>query len=87
MHCPLNPIMLGLLALTLPALAGSAEALDIPGIKSDRLPVLPGGIAIMTAIFEELGIEHMTYADGALRLGVLYDLLGRFHQATAAELG
>jgi len=59
--------------------AGSAEALDIPGVKSDRLPVLPGGIAIMSAIFEELNIEHMTYADGALRLGVLYDLLGRFH--------
>jgi exopolyphosphatase/guanosine-5'-triphosphate,3'-diphosphate pyrophosphatase len=59
--------------------AGSAEALDIPGIKSDRLPVLPGGIAIMSAVFEELGIERMTYADGALRLGVLYDLLGRFH--------
>nr|MBL8411131.1 exopolyphosphatase [Dechloromonas sp.] len=59
--------------------AGSAEALDLPGVKSDRLPVLPGGIAIMSAIFEELDIEHMTYADGALRLGVLYDLLGRFH--------
>ena len=59
--------------------AGSPEALDIPGVKSDRLPVLPGGIAIMSAILEELGIEHMTYADGALRLGVLYDLLGRFH--------
>jgi len=59
--------------------AGSAEALDIPGIKSDRLPVLPGGVAIMSAIFEELAIEHMNYADGALRLGVLYDLLGRFH--------
>lgn len=60
--------------------AGSAEALDLPGVKTDRLPVLPGGIAIMSAIFEELGIERMTYADGALRLGVLYDLLGRFHQ-------
>ncbi|MBS1159957.1 MAG: Ppx/GppA phosphatase [Proteobacteria bacterium] len=59
--------------------AGSAEALDLPGVKNDRLPVLPGGIAIMSAIFEELGIERMTYADGALRLGVLYDLLGRFH--------
>ncbi|MGE5946891.1 MAG: exopolyphosphatase, partial [Betaproteobacteria bacterium] len=59
--------------------AGSAEALDLPGVRSDRLPVLPGGIAIMSAIFEELGIEHMSYADGALRLGVLYDLLGRFH--------
>lgn len=60
--------------------AGSAEALDLAGVKGDRLPVLPGGIAIMSAIFEELGIERMTYADGALRLGVLYDLLGRFHQ-------
>ena len=59
--------------------AGSAEALDLPGVKGDRLPVLPGGIAIMSAIFEELGIERMTYADGALRLGTLYDLLGRFH--------
>jgi exopolyphosphatase/guanosine-5'-triphosphate,3'-diphosphate pyrophosphatase len=60
--------------------AGSAEALDLAGVKGDRMPVLPGGIAIMSAIFEELGIERMTYADGALRLGVLYDLLGRFHQ-------
>jgi exopolyphosphatase/guanosine-5'-triphosphate,3'-diphosphate pyrophosphatase len=59
--------------------AGSAEALDLPGVRGDRLPVLPGGVAIMSAIFEELGIERMTYADGALRLGVLYDLLGRFH--------
>lgn len=59
--------------------AGSAEALDLPGVRSDRLPVLPGGVAIMSAILEELSIERMTYADGALRLGVLYDLLGRFH--------
>ncbi|MBI2276643.1 MAG: exopolyphosphatase [Dechloromonas sp.] len=64
---------------TLLVKAGSAEALDLPGVKGDRLPVLPGGVAIMSAIFEELGIERMTYADGALRLGVLYDLLGRFH--------
>lgn len=59
--------------------AGSADALDLKGVKGDRMPVLPGGIAIMAAIFEELKLERMTYADGALRLGVLYDLLGRFH--------
>lgn len=59
--------------------AGSAEALDLRGVKGDRMPVLPGGIAIMSAVFEELDLERMTYADGALRLGVLYDLLGRFH--------
>jgi exopolyphosphatase/guanosine-5'-triphosphate,3'-diphosphate pyrophosphatase len=59
--------------------AGSAEALELKGVKGDRMPVLPGGIAIMSAVFEELELERMTYADGALRLGVLYDLLGRFH--------
>ncbi|HJW04273.1 MAG TPA: exopolyphosphatase [Azospira sp.] len=60
--------------------AGSAEAMPLQGLRNDRTPVLAGGIAIMSAIFETLGIERMTYADGALRLGVLYDLLGRFHQ-------
>ncbi len=59
--------------------AGSAAELKLAGLRTDRLPVFPGGIAIMSAIFSELGIEHMTYSTGALRLGVLYDLLGRFH--------
>lgn len=60
--------------------AGSAEKLDLRGLKADRLPVLPGGIVIMQAIFEAFALERMVYADGALRLGVLYDQLGRFHQ-------
>lgn len=59
--------------------AGSADAVNLKGIRTDRLPVLPGGLAIMLAVFEELDLERMTYAEGALRLGVLYDLLGRFH--------
>lgn len=59
--------------------SGSVSAMSLEGLRSDRLPVLPGGCAIMCAVFSELGIEHMSYADGALRLGVLYDLLGRFH--------
>ena len=59
--------------------AGSAEALDLQGIRTDRMPVLAGGIAILSAVFAELGIEEMSYADGGLRLGVLYDLLDRFH--------
>ena len=59
--------------------AGSAERLRLLGMRSDRLPVLAGGLAIMSAVFESFGIERMTYGDGALRLGVMYDLLGRFH--------
>ncbi|MBL8396035.1 MAG: Ppx/GppA family phosphatase [Candidatus Accumulibacter sp.] len=60
--------------------AGSAEALNLQGMRSDRYMILPGAIAIMSAVFSELGIECMTYSDGALPLGVLYDLLGRFEQ-------
>lgn len=59
--------------------AGSAEGLKLVGLRPDRLPVFAGGMAIMSAIFSELGVERMTYSDGALRLGVLYDQLGRFH--------
>ena len=59
--------------------AGDTHKLDLQGLRADRLPVLPGGFAIMYAAFCELGIEQMQPALGALREGVLYDLLGRFH--------
>ncbi len=59
--------------------AGSAAELKLAGLRVDRIPVLPGGIAIMSAAMAALDIEHLTYSRGALRLGVLYDLLGRFH--------
>ena len=52
--------------------------------------VIPGGLAIMLAAFAELGIERMAVSDGALRHGVLYDLLGRvqhhdMREATVAQ--
>ena len=59
--------------------AGDSRRLGLMGIRPDRIPVLPGGFAIMYAAFCELGIEQMQPALGALREGVLYDLLGRFH--------
>ncbi len=55
------------------------DKLNLPGVKGDRVPVLPGGLAIMLTIFEELDITQMSVADTALRDGVLYDLLGRTH--------
>jgi exopolyphosphatase/guanosine-5'-triphosphate,3'-diphosphate pyrophosphatase len=49
----------------------------IAGLRKDRAAVIPGGLSIMLAAFSELGIERMAVSDGALRHGVLYDLLGR----------
>ncbi len=57
--------------------AGGAERLELRGLKPDRRPVLAGGLAVMMAAFDELGIESLRYCNGALRHGVLYDLLGR----------
>lgn len=56
---------------------GTVRLQDWKGLKAERAPVLPGGLAIMMAAFRELGIERMTAGDGALRVGVLHDLLGR----------
>jgi exopolyphosphatase/guanosine-5'-triphosphate,3'-diphosphate pyrophosphatase len=58
--------------------AGDVKQLDLAGLRSDRLPVLPGGLAIMSAALKELGIESMVVASGSMRQGILYDLLGRF---------
>ena len=57
--------------------AGDVARLDLAGLKSDRLPVLPGGLAIMSAALAELHIESMVVAEGSMRQGILYDLLGR----------
>ena len=57
--------------------AGDMDSLLLPGMRDDRAAILPGGFAIMCAAFAELGIEHMSVSDAALRQGVLYDLLGR----------
>jgi exopolyphosphatase/guanosine-5'-triphosphate,3'-diphosphate pyrophosphatase len=59
--------------------SGDVSQLDLPGLKPDRRPVIAGGLAIMLAIFEELGVERMIVAQGAMREGILWDLLGRVH--------
>lgn len=53
------------------------DDIEIAGIKADRRSVLPSGLAIMIAIFEQLGVERVHFSDGAMREGMLYDLLGR----------
>jgi len=53
--------------------------LHLPEIDPERLPVFPGGVAIVYATFKSLGIEQMTVSDGALREGLIQDLLGRLY--------
>lgn len=58
---------------------GDVEKIDIDGVKPDRRGVFPAGLAILEAIFDALELSSMTHSEGALREGVLYDLLGRHH--------
>jgi exopolyphosphatase/guanosine-5'-triphosphate,3'-diphosphate pyrophosphatase len=65
--------------------AKDINQLKLAGLSAERVPVLPGGYAIMAAAFAELQIERMTVAGGALREGVLYELLGRIQHHDTRE--
>ncbi len=65
--------------------AGHVQALNLPELRSERAAVFPGGVAILLAAFESLGIEQMACSDGALREGLLYDLLGRIRHEDIRE--
>jgi exopolyphosphatase/guanosine-5'-triphosphate,3'-diphosphate pyrophosphatase len=54
-------------------------------LRADRRPVLAGGFAILSGLFAELGIKQMSPATGALREGILYDLLGRMSEHDMRE--
>ena len=61
--------------------AGRMSRLQLAGVKPERAPVLAGGFAIMAAAIAELDVPRINPVGGALRLGVLYDLLGRTVEA------
>lgn len=73
-------------AITLPALKklkeklidiGHVDKIELPGLTNKRIPVFAGGVAILIGCFEALEIDDMSVCHGALREGLLYDLLGR----------
>jgi exopolyphosphatase / guanosine-5'-triphosphate,3'-diphosphate pyrophosphatase len=57
--------------------AGDVTRLRLPGLTEERAPVFPGGIAILAEILSVFDIKAMRVADGALREGLLYDVIGR----------
>lgn len=57
--------------------AGSIAGLKLPELPPERAQVLPGGVAILIEAMLALDLGQMVVADGALREGILYDLVGR----------
>lgn len=67
--------------------ARSADKLKLDGIKDDRRPVIGGGVSVLQAVFDLLEIDVLHAAEGALRHGVLFDLLEREHSETDIRSG
>ena len=57
--------------------AGHVSKLRMPEVSAERVPVFAGGVAILAEVLGNLGIASMRTAEGALREGLLYDLVGR----------
>ncbi len=61
--------------------AGTADALNLPGLKPERKPVLGGGLSILYTLAMHFDIESLRPAKGALRQGVIFDLEERIEAA------
>ncbi|MBT8087952.1 MAG: Ppx/GppA family phosphatase [Gammaproteobacteria bacterium] len=63
----------------------SIDELALPGLCERRAQVWPGGLSILAELLGVLRIETLQISDGALREGLLYDLLGRLQHEDARE--
>ncbi|HEX6019138.1 MAG TPA: Ppx/GppA phosphatase family protein [Burkholderiaceae bacterium] len=57
--------------------AGHADKVQLAGLKDDRRPVIGGGVAIVCALVDLLNLERIAPARGALRHGVMIEMLDR----------
>ena len=57
--------------------AGHVDTLRLASMKPERAPVLAAGVAIMLAAMTALRVSRINPVGGALRLGVMVDMLGR----------
>ena len=63
----------------------SIDALALEGLSERRSQVWPGGLAILAELISVLRIDQLTVADGAMREGLLHDLLGRIQHEDARD--
>jgi exopolyphosphatase / guanosine-5'-triphosphate,3'-diphosphate pyrophosphatase len=57
--------------------AGHIDKVSLDGLKDDRRAVIGGGVAILRSVFDLMNLQEMVVAQGALRHGLLFDLLDR----------
>lgn len=61
------------------------DSIALAGLSESRRSVIAAGVAIAEALFDVLEIDGMRTSRGALREGVLYDLMGRLQHEDVRE--
>ncbi len=51
------------------------DNIELQGLRADRANILAGGLSVLLAIFETLGISTLQQSKGALREGVLFEAI------------
>jgi exopolyphosphatase / guanosine-5'-triphosphate,3'-diphosphate pyrophosphatase len=65
--------------------AGRSEQINLPGLSDRRRPVIAGGVLILEAVMEALGVDRLQVSPYALREGLLHDLKGRLEHRDPRE--
>ena len=65
--------------------AKGVRDLHLPDFNIERGPVFSGGLAILVETMDCLGIDELGVSEGALREGLLYDMLGRIQHQDARD--
>lgn len=56
---------------------GQVSKIRLPELSAERAEVFPAGVVILVEVMRAMALPRMAVADGALREGILYDLIGR----------
>lgn len=62
--------------------AQNTDRLRLAGMREDRKAIIGGGVSVLRALFELLGIQRLEQASGGLRHGLLQDIRGSGHDYT-----
>jgi exopolyphosphatase / guanosine-5'-triphosphate,3'-diphosphate pyrophosphatase len=65
--------------------AGSVQAIPLQSVTAERRSVFAGGLAILAEIFAQLKIRQMRWSEGAMREGLLWDMIGRYTDEDARD--
>jgi exopolyphosphatase / guanosine-5'-triphosphate,3'-diphosphate pyrophosphatase len=65
--------------------ARHVDTLVLPGLGPERAPIFPGGMAILVEVMSSLGLDELEVSEGALREGLLLDMLGRLQDEDVRE--